>query len=222
MTVLRVYDPPECDSAGVPLDWKCCRTCGGSGRWCECDRGERTPLNCWSCSKDRCPTCDGHGSLKAAVLAAMRGFDGPIRGMFAPRTIRCEDCGHPMSEGTWEGHRLADDPHHQRSAARSAETYLREYDGIPPRPMGLDFYSPCDEGCRHGGPGRGPLPGDSTQWQPFLALTPESLTNVVLTTPGFEASWRPVDVRTLSYPNVLLPEKLAVLCLRCWVARMAI
>jgi hypothetical protein len=35
----------------------------------------------------------------------------------------------------------------------------------------------------------------------------------------FRASWRPVDVRCLSWPHDLRPESLAVLCLRCWAGR---
>jgi hypothetical protein len=73
-------------------------------------------------------------------------------------------------------------------------------------------YSPCDEGCRHAGPGR--------EWfevavgdDPW-AVT-EDVSQVALTYPR-EASWRPVDVRVLGWPHDLRPEKLAVLCLRCF------
>lgn len=224
VNLLRVYDPPECDSAGVPLDWKCCRTCGGSGRWCECDRGERTPLNCWSCSNDQCPTCGGHGSLKAAALYELVEAGGR-GGTWSPTEqrliVRCEDCGHPTSEGTWDGHGLADDSG-KAAASESAERYLREYDGIPSHPMGLDFYSPCDEGCRHSGPGRwspnGPI-GGAWRERPY----PDMMVDVKAMRPTdyLEASWRLVDVRTLGWPHDLSPEKLAVLCLRCWVARAA-
>jgi hypothetical protein len=37
----------------------------------------------------------------------------------------------------------------------------------------------------------------------------------------FEASWRPVSLRTLGGPDDLRPENLAVLCLRCWAAESA-
>lgn len=57
MSVLRVYDPSECDEHGVPLDWEHCRRCGGDGG-----------LTAYA-ADGGCPRCGGHGSLKAAALA---------------------------------------------------------------------------------------------------------------------------------------------------------
>ncbi len=215
--ILRQYDPPwysamrglppECDEHGKPLDWDRCRTCGGDGL--TTDRYFAEP----------CDRCGGHGSLKEAALAAMSSFTDTHR---PDGTPCCEDCGHPMSEGTWEGFGVYDAPYRsmaevladvRQSLSQGVEP---EWHGPGPAPV---HYSPCDEGCRHGGPGH-VLVDDSPvdQWQEYTNISlPDALR-----APGvkrIEASWRPVDVRTLGWPHDLRSERLAVLCLRCYAKR---
>lgn len=228
MTALRVYTPAECDVRGVPLDWERCRTCEGTSVVVRNRGGIGKP------EKWQCPTCDGHGSLKAAALAAL-SLDGPLaRNANHPlvnhgdaRRVRCEDCGHPMSEGTWEGPRGEAPPEYiwrlftdEVRSGRWPEAEWIE------RRIAVVHYSRCDEGCRHGGPGRykePPRSGEVRIWKSWQAndlagpgrITDEALGNTV------EASWRPVDVRCLSWPHDLRPEQLAVLCLRCYAPRSA-
>ena len=210
-SILRIYDPPECDERGVPLDWERCRLCEGTGagrmrveqhepgRY----RSVRSPDD-----TDVCGRCDGHGSLKAAALAGLktsvRAWDG------VHSTFRCEGCGHPMSEGTWQGMY----PGWSRDVIlRQAEYELRQ--GREPTFAGGDpvYFSRCDERCKHGGPGRVYVGLDRIDWRPWGPGEP------LVAGPTHEASWRQVDVRTLGWPHDLRPEKLAVLCLRCWAAR---
>lgn len=62
MSILRIYDPSECDDEGKPLDWERCRKCKGDKMvW------SNTPGAVGSGVK--CDRCDGHGSLRAAALA---------------------------------------------------------------------------------------------------------------------------------------------------------
>lgn len=239
---LRIYDPAECDKNGVPLDWDRCRTCGESGRVTPLDEADG-PLPFGEVYRDTyeaivrddaqalgdappssevmreqratCLTCGGHGSLKAAALhflsyAQWNAVDlawasGPL---FVERPTRCEDCGHPMSEGTWEDPPIASDLGYMETRARGE---LAVRNGVTWQAVSV-HYSPCDEGCRHSGPGRwfdndfGDWHvGDDVRWQPRFHVA--------------DASWRPVDVRTLGWPHDLRPEKLAVLCLRCWAER---
>ena len=212
MSILRVYTPRECDEHGVPLDWERCRTCVGTGY----QGGPLKPSHRPGYPKsdiEVCPgPCGGHGSLKAAALAVVWGerrdaFDGS----FLPR---CEGCSHPMSEGTWEEH----PPGYPRN---SAITFLSGGQEPPREPlsngirMEATHFSPCDERCEHDGSGRVRKVGsegwraddDVGQWR----LAPDAM--------EAEASWRPVDVRLLSWPHDLRLEHLAVLCLRCWAAR---
>lgn len=208
--VLRVYDPGECDADGKPLDWERCRACEGKGH----TEGGESWVAPGHTRTFVCSTCDGHGSLKAAALASQAYHDGH----------RCEDCGHPMSEGTWEGETpdVARDPNLRHDDLAHAERCLLQ--GVEPTgtPTRLDFFSPCDEGCRHGGPGRwkeGTHPNHT--WKPATRLgqTADGTLMLVLNEAPVEASWRPVDVRLLSWPHDLRPEHLAVLCFRCWAAR---
>lgn len=208
--VLRVYDPVECDEHGVPLDWERCRTCVGVGAYLDIDL-----------KRQDCPRCDGHGSLKAAALDALtrpilaQRIGESLAEHAARQAIRCEGCGHPMSDGTW----TADGPH--AHALACAEETLR-LGGEPLNPTDV-HYSPCDEGCRHGGPIRSRIDGGRWLVTPNIAVTREGeqVPVSVAIAGGLEgeASWRPVDVRTLGWAHDLRPERLAVLCLRCWAQR---
>lgn len=207
MTIPGIIDPPDCDKSGVPLDWERCRDCYGKGRKRHRWAGTM-PDGGYSCER-----CDGHGSLKAAALATIQHLDYTQMPGDIPRLgFRCEDCGHPMSEGTWEdispGRPENDKIDHEamrKGYAAAAWKILSVDKQEPTKRIGdLTLYSPCDEGCRHGGPGRlDGIPIADMQRARIRA----------------EASWRPVDVRTLGWPHDLRPEKLAVLCLRCYAER---
>lgn len=67
---LRIYDPGECDSAGVPLAWERCRTCKGTGIVDE-GAGDVNPPGAPEVIEGPCVACGGHGSLRAAALAAI-------------------------------------------------------------------------------------------------------------------------------------------------------
>lgn len=236
MSVLGIVDPVDCDEHGVPLDWERCRSCvlGVKVEWHTHDHVPQGPP---------CPTCDGRGSLKAAALAAlavnhacgscghrtdhMAGGGCITKGCGcrhktpSPPDPRCRDCGHPMSDGTWEGEyggrQLTD-------AERHAWAERLMLAGEEPKYHGTHF-SPCDEGCRHGGPGRFQAFG---LWEDTDELDPEEPKR------QREASWRQVNVRTgvpappghphpmiFTRPWDLRPENLALLCLRCWAERKA-
>lgn len=230
--VLRIYDPAECSADGKPLDWERCRPCHGDGyllfnygHTVEPDgslggRGMRsTP----------CERCGGHGSLKAAALHHWRHtFSGPLPSrpgetvvydppIMLPRDVRCEDCGHPMSDGTWEG---GDGTY--PDVFDYALTNIRS--GQEPG-VGVGIhYTSCDEGCRHGGPVRVHNPDQATDaphWSEVLDFETEVRHNVIAGM-SVEASWRPVDIRTLGWPHDLRPERLAVLCLRCFAERSSL
>lgn len=205
--ILRVYDPVECDERGWPLDYERCRTCGGA-RVVHTDRPGAT-------SPRPCPACDSHGSLKAAALSHVGMWnmddDGVVR-------LRCEGCGHQISEGTWE-----DRPHRQPDHEIALDYALRCLRNRQEPMLTVDgvHYSSCDEGCRHGGPGRH-RPSDRTHWVDLDGRVVAGLFNeLALSGSQVEASWRQVDVRTLGWPHDLRPEKLAVLCLRCYTERSA-
>lgn len=207
MTMLRVYDPAECDEQGVPLGWGRCRGLD------ELDGGMGSLHEALRQRDENCPSCGGHGSLKAAALWAAR-----LRArkdiMDTSEVCRCEGCGHPMGEGTWDEPANAetrdDEAEFREGVLLNVEHELRAGrtgDG------GLYVhYSPCDHGCRHGGPGRVLARGGAYEASVTSAAR-EAATH------GFVASWRQVDVRTLGWPHDLRPEKLAVLCLRCWAER---
>ena len=185
LSILRIYDPRECNSAGVPLDWDRCRACLGGGTF---DNGLRA-----------CTICDGHGSLKAAALAKLRvtqwynTTDHNAR--LEDHLLRCESCGHPASEGTWEESFPVEVPLLRLSGHTDDTKPWRVH------------YSICDEECRHGGPGR----SGTTRF------TSELMARDLPDAMPFRASWRAVDVRTLGWSWDLRPERLAVLCLRCFV-----
>jgi hypothetical protein len=215
---LRVYDPAECDERGVPLDWERCRRCDGRGHR---EGYESEARYCGRPGCCVCGVCHGHGSLKAAALDWLTKRRQPESTFTGRDPLRCEDCGHPMSEGNDLAH---------------AERCLRM--GVEPQgTIGRGvFYSPCDEGCRHGGPVRCPdggtchhecadfQPGGYPQGECWRTFNAEPLSAYgeqwPRPQPKREASWRPVDVRTLGWPHDLRPEKLAVLCLRCWADRV--
>lgn len=204
-SILRPYKPSECGDDGYPLDWERCRPCDGSGELRQMgtahDGGEYRP----------CERCGGHGSLKAAALdraayrAAAKELSPYVQTMQDWRAKneapRCESCAHPMSEGTWEGEQRGSDLTEQFTMACHALSGGRE-----PTNPGV-HYSPCDEKCDHGDPGRRWIDQDPPT---LYAAKPE---------PRVESSWRPVDIRVLGFPNDLSPDNLAVLCLRCLAER---
>jgi hypothetical protein len=68
------------------------------------------------------------------------------------RLVRCEDCGHPggpMSDGTWEGDPPRDTDRARAFCGQRALEEIRSGNVTPGLPV--VHYSPCDEGCRHGG-----------------------------------------------------------------------
>jgi hypothetical protein len=213
MTVLRQYDPDECDSEGVPLDWEKCRNCGGEGRKGLWRKGSIVAVDLETgTASATCAVCDGHGSLKAAALEFLSNVSD--RGADEHDEHRCEDCGHPMSEGTWEDPPLAKWNGYVETRAKGEAAIMAGRE--PTLAVHSLHFSGCDEGCRHDCRAVRlaadlPLcPSVSDLVGPFVAGHPEVLV---------EASWRPVDVRTLGWPHDLRPEKLAVLCLRCLAGR---
>lgn len=224
--ILRVYDPSECDAHGVPLDWERCRSCSGGGRARHMEpvplagaRQPRIALKPGLHDCGPCHACGGHGSLKAAALYGRRCFaaslpEGTIGATaLLATTARCEDCGHPMSDGTWEHLGVSVKLTDATRAWWTQDALQRGLDTPGPRDAPT-HYSPCDEGCRHGGPGRVlnvSARVGSPEWLHVLDLSEWKRKS--------EASWRAVDVRTLGWPHDLRPEKLAVLCLRCFAER---
>jgi hypothetical protein len=214
--LLRVYDPAECDEHGVPLDWERCRTCSGSGVF---PRGS---------SPRTSPAChDGHGSLRAAVRRALvRGVAvrGPAHGgnaaLVTDEQTRCKDCGHPMSDGTWEGPaaELLLDPEHPFTAADAEREWLemqawkREPEGQRVR-HNVNYWSACDEDCRHGAPFQ--VYNQDTLIANITASYPGGAADHARQGGAVRASWRVVDVRPRGWAHDLRPERLAVLCSRC-------
>ena len=249
--VLRFYKMAECDEHGVPLDWDRCRACGGTGWRGGAESlvttgegavvGHMVPADAAEpTDADVCGTCKGHGSLKAAALVfRLRDRYEPIRpvssvaeGEYPPlrERARCEGCGHPMNDGTWDG---VPERYPAAQLAAILDGALTDLcDGFEPAATTTAVhFSPCDEGCRHGGPVR--CAGRRLHLL-VERLEPEGWTYVETTrfpagamakavgwdTGGrVEASWRQVDVRPLDWPHDLRPESVAVLCLRCWAER---
>jgi hypothetical protein len=249
-SALRIYDPAECSDDGKPLDWDRCRPChGDGGHTVEPDgslggRGMRsTP----------CELCAGHGSLKVAAFAELLapgvwrvGRKVPVNVYFADRIVthtatptdavrlverlnaltepRCEDCGHPMGDGTWEDPPLAELLGYVETRERGRRAIM-----VGREPLATaghsDQFTPCDEGCRHGGEHGTVRISNPTESAGYTAcgvvgswLTSQRV-DPAWTSVSVEASWRPVDIRTLGWPHDLRPERLAVLCLRCWAER---
>jgi hypothetical protein len=224
MRLLDIIDPDDCDKDGVPLDWERCRTCKGGEVYI------KTTSVGPSLSGSNCPTCGGHGSLRAAVLAEIVGLT-PVAGVPWPYEAkpRCEGCGHPMSDGAWDGQWITTSPDYGDNNGW-ALAHLRLGDEPPREILGVPVctnWSPCDEGCRHGGPGRMDGPGGPDGANVWMHFGPDvdaeawarQAAPTIAAGIAVEASWRAVDVRTLGWPHDLRPEKLAVLCLRCWAER---
>jgi hypothetical protein len=225
--LLRVYDPSECDDQGVPLDWERCQQCGGDGFTVEADPADESGETPEQVPCDRCET---RGSLKAVVLAHFMARQrpdetcsgDPDQGTCTCDTLRCEDCGHPMGDGTWEGSEWG--PRSGLSPAVGSEAWAFEHlrrGNEPPREIVGSatgtHYSPCDEECRHEGPTRFRHPAGD-----FAFTYAEHPVNMRLAAESggvVEAPWRGVDVRTLGWPHDLRPERIALLCLRCLAAR---
>lgn len=243
MSILRVYDPSECDEQGVPLDWERCRGLD------ELDGGMGSLHETLRQNDLTCPACDGHESLREAtrfalakrVAAPGHAACGGTGRLVTPwpqadgsgdvgdqchcirLELRCESCSHPMSEGTWEGGGPPNPTHMEHTVPlmlgvdREPE-FLNE-DGSTFRPV---HYSPCDEGCRHLGPRRATYRTGQAP-STFSASTVPTAEMIVNAGPSaqIEASWRQVDIRCLGWPHDLRPEKLAVLCLRCFAERLS-
>lgn len=248
---LRVYVPAECDERMNPLDWEKCRACSptdcpGCGRSGSLEEraGDRTLIQCEQCDWTARCACDRHGSIRAAALAALRQHDcdcpatnnggGPCVCGHAPSlnggtemvevVARCEGCGHPASEGTWEGYGASegDTPMAERFMGAALAAIVAGVD-TSPATFQPTYYSLCDAGCRHdlaatqvdmrGGAGWesvGPDPlrlGGQTV-QEFLTWCHVPV----------RASWRHVDVCRLYFPNMVRLEDLRLLCFRCWAA----
>jgi hypothetical protein len=247
VSVLRVYDPHECDEHGVPVDWERCR-CRGSGRMGALATSDLLAIGAkageWS-PDDPCPFCDGHGSLRAAALASTRerqlseatmalyGGQQSYEGLTqhelteqmqrlnraraeadAAFVYRCEDCKHPMSEGTWAPNAYDYTHPDKKPVLAEALPILRAGDE-PPNRLSV-HYSPCDERCTHGLPLRQRTVGGAVRsmdyWDDVGAGERVKLGYMV------EAAWRQVDVRLLGWPHDLSPWKLKVQCLRCYAA----
>lgn len=227
MSILRVYDPSECDAAGVPLDWERCR----------CQSFAMT-------DDVSCQFCLDQGSLKAAALdhelrwQRSEHIYAQLHGEVLREVAfmgRCTSCSHPMSEGTWEDHSrvphagvLAGDEGLRRTWVRWAFEELRAGreptrldDSLPQSDGRVVHYSPCDEACTHGGPIRwkATWADEPHTWMPEGPLEAVPTGKGVANGTTIEASWRPIDIRTLGWPHDLRPEKLAVLCLRCFAAK---
>jgi ribosomal protein L40E len=196
-TIFRLYQKPECDSNLVPLDWYRCRTCKGTGR------NPIDDAHCWPCG--------GYGSLRAAALHAL--MTPVLHASFTDKVkIRCEGCGHPMSDGTWEGGGAwMRDPGYLGMKLRQAEEALRLC--LEPTGNGV-LWSPCDEVCRHRGPGRY-LRTEGGSWVPVTDTSMVDGQQALLGLP-LEASWRQVAVRTLGWPMDLSLNNLKILCTRCY------
>lgn len=127
-----------------------------------------------------------------------------------PDAVRCECCGHPLGRDVWEPlplhpHTTLEGELRSRYLA-AAERVLRE--GREPAELGYVHYSPCDEGCRHGGPVRARHPREQA-WEHWgRELTLPSLP-ATYAHAEVQASWRPVATRAAG-----------VLCLRCYAERL--
>lgn len=196
-----------------------CSTCGGHGSlWAAALAGRRASSAYRSgqwprfappeFDDERLPT--DRTALRDQIGAGMKAIEDAGRVMDAEPS-RCEGCGHPMSNGTWEDGNEYVGIHAARLDL--AERYLRA--GQEPSVDVLStHWSLCDEGCRH-----------LTEHVRFSGTkqptgTADAIAGLLVRRAmDVEASWRQVDVRTLGWSHDLRSEKLAVLCLRCWAAK---
>lgn len=246
--LLRIYDPGECDPAGVPWDFRRCRACAGTGKarareFSRVDTEDTAtylmPADAGVALTERCGVCRGYGSIEAAILARVRKYQ-PLgvdwRGRGCERTdypvpdksLRCEDCKHPMTddEGVWRHNYTNGLAESQRTLATQValEDLLVGRD-VRPVPHGVDHWSPCGTGCEHRGAVR------AVDGAAALTLDDEELDEVGGVAGAVkhgrkvgqvvEALWRPVEIRVLGWPHDLRPEKVAVLCLHCHARRLA-
>lgn len=218
--VLDVVDPPDCDAAGVPLDWECCR-CQN-----EIPGGMGSLADALYQRDEVCPDCGGHGSLKAAALAAKFGLlrcascdrGSCVMHQESPIVPRCEGCGHPMSDGVWEPERLP-------SALDGSLAYVEEHALLRLRSgdyqeseigaYGPVHWSSCDGGCHHDGARRADAGILDVEW---VYREADGSDVRFVAGPTIQASWRAVDVRPLGHAHDLRPHKLKILCLRCWTS----
>lgn len=233
--IFRFYSKTECDTNGVPLDWEWCRLCSASGAGRQrveevapgVLRSVRVPDGADG-ANEVCGRCGGYGSLKAAALALCHArflTPGVLSGEYGDsitvgelkkrEKLRCEGCGHPMSDGTWDGGAWTSDPGYCAMKMMQAEEALRA--GGEPTGRGI-HWSPCDDRCRHKRYDLVRLVlGGKTVEKGSDATFPDP---VYLARGGrVEASWREVKVRTLDWAHDLRPESLAVLCTRCFAVR---
>lgn len=153
--------------------------------------------------------------------------------------VCCEGCFHPMSGlGSWEREGSDTVPYGSPELwATSQKMWLdsmrrRGFDA----PYAPIHWSPCDERCRHEGPGRVDgrvvtpprfgLDGVEGHGRADIMQRRDADGNptgllYVLNGNKVEASWREVDLRLLDWPHDLSPSSVAVLCLRCYAERLA-
>lgn len=206
--MLRIYDPPECAAGGDPLDWERCRTCDGSGT-------VPTPDDQPGPFATVCVPCEGHGSLRAAALAYHHGLQiGHPRHVEGDAPLRCESCSHPLSNGTWGDPEIAGCVGYMRTRADGEAAILRG-DENPLATCYSVHYSPCDDACDHGGQGRAKY-GNGADGGSWAAIDLSTLDGAIRSP---EASWRQVDIRRMGWRHDLRPEKLSVLCTRCYAER---
>lgn len=190
------------------MDWSECGRCAGMGKV-----PALMPHGAVARGVESgCPNCGGYGSLRAAALAHAIGWQQPSE------AGRCEGCGHPMSDNPW-GERADGEPLLPHEAEAQLEYALGELraGNEPDTWERLTHWSSCDEGCQHDGPFRYTLPDG--RWQTQFAGIKTDIARGVASGARYEASWRPVDVRAMTWPHDLRPESLMALCLRCWAAR---
>lgn len=159
--------------------------------------------------------------------------------------IRCEGCGHPMSDGTWDGdltrppkllrgrgmqgdrainwttHLSVERPDEATAGdwmnlhLAAAASWLRAGEEPPAHATVAVHWSPCDEGCRHD-MAHTVIGGVArTPWD--VGQSNYVMGETCASWPGkvFEASWRQVDVR---FANGW-PHDLRTENLRLWCLR---
>lgn len=130
---------------------------------------------------------------------------------FLAEVPRCEDCHHPASDGTWVGLLPREE-----AIVGCLQDGLDPTEVLRPEDPEATHWSPCDQHCTHGGPVRHRDDGEEWTTTEGLARGGSAILAKHVQT---QASWRHVDLRTLSWPHDLRPESLAVLCTRCFAVR---